>query len=164
MRPQLTQDLRTERRRVCPRRECSECLLWLRLLAAREVGASPSVGSAQALEGGLLDIHLQRVQGHQDMSRPGFRSGPGLRCIQSSWWCPDASSGEDRSSVDRGGEGALSTLPTGRGETLDSPAACPPGHYGQLGRGGSRPRISVVLVLDDASQVNPAPNRPVPQG
>lgn len=149
---------------MCPRRECSECLLWLRLLAAREVGASPSVGSAQALEGGLLDIHLQRVQGHQDMSRPGFRIGPGLRCIQSSWWCPDASSGEDRSSVDRGGEGALSTLPTGRGETLDSPAACPPGHYGQLGRGGSRPRISVVLVLDDASQVNPAPNRPVPQG
>lgn len=62
------------------------------------------------------------------------------------------------------GRGALSTLLTGWGETWDSPAARPPGHYRQLGRGSSNPRISVVLMLDDASQVVPAPNRPVPQG
>lgn len=66
--------------------------------------------------------------------------------------------------MNRGGEGALSTLLTGPGETWDNPATRRPGHYGQLGRGSSSPRISVVLVLDDASQVFPAPNRPVPQG
>lgn len=128
MLPQLTQDLRTERRE-CSRRVCSACSLWPRLLAAREVGASPPLAlprqrAEPSITGGPLDIHPQRAQGRQGTSRPGFRSGRRLRCIQRACGARTPVPGRTGAAwVGRGG--VLSVPPTGLGETRDSPAACP---------------------------------------
>ena len=125
---------------MCPRRECSECLLWLRLLSVREVGASPSIGSAQALEGGLLDIHPQSPgsSGHEQTwvqewpgSAPHSEVVVVPRCL---FW-----GGQEQCESGRG-RGPVHTA-DGPGETWDNPATRRPGHYGQLGR-GSLTRVS----------------------
>ena len=126
--PQLTQDLRTERRE-CSRRVCSACSLWPRLLAAREVGTSPLLAlprqrAEPSIAGDPLDIHPQRAQGRQGTRRPGFRSGRRLRCIQRACGARTPVPGRTGAAwVGRGG--VLSVPPTGPGETRDSPAACP---------------------------------------
>lgn len=129
-------------------------LLWPRLPAAREVGASPRAAPR-------LDARPQRAQAVR-AAQPWAQEWPGSAPRSEVVWCPAACSGEDRSSVGRGGLGSGAHCRRA-GETRDGPAATASSAAAAQAR-ESRCCSCWGPGGDAASQVVPAPNRPEPQG